>query len=235
MDYGKPDRAQALAADYVAGTLRGPARRRFEALMSGHPALRTAVAEWRGRLIPLTTVLAPVAPPPGTWAVIEQRLWPASAASAATAGAPWWRALGFWRAASGLATTAALALAVVLGLPADVPPPVLVVLQATGKDPSMAGSLVASVSADGRSVVAKPVLPVALQNDRALQLWWAPAVGKPRSLGLIKADGTTVLGRDQLPGGLKGSGIDHLAVSVEPPGGSPTGQPTGAVVFFGKL
>ena len=35
--------------------------------------------------------------------------------------------------------------------------------------------------------------------------------------------------------GLKKSGIDHLAVSVEPPGGSPTGQPTGPVVFYGKL
>ena len=38
-----------------------------------------------------------------------------------------------------------------------------------------------------------------------------------------------------LPGGLKGSGIDHMAVSMEPPGGSPTGQPTGPVVFYGKL
>jgi len=76
---------------------------------------------------------------------------------------------------------------------------------------------------------------VAVKSDRTLELWWAPAVGKPTSLGLIKADGATLLRRGQLPGGLKGSGIDHLAVSVEPPGGSPTGQPTGPVVFYGKL
>jgi anti-sigma-K factor RskA len=59
--------------------------------------------------------------------------------------------------------------------------------------------------------------------------------GKPKSLGLIRADGVTVLRPGALPGGLKGSGIDHMAVSVEPAGGSPTGQPTGPVVFYGKL
>ena len=95
--------------------------------------------------------------------------------------------------------------------------------------------MVASFSGDGRSAVARPLVPVAIQSDRSLELWWAPAVGKPKSLGLIKADGATLLRHGELPGGLKGSGIDHLAVSVEPPGGSPTGQPTGPVVFYGKL
>jgi anti-sigma-K factor RskA len=108
-------------------------------------------------------------------------------------------------------------------------------LQATGGDPTVQGSVVASFSGDGRAVVARPVLPVAVKTDRVLELWWATETGKPRSLGLIKADGATVLRKDALPGGLKGSQIDHLAVSVEPPGGSPTGQPTGPVVFYGKL
>jgi anti-sigma-K factor RskA len=44
-----------------------------------------------------------------------------------------------------------------------------------------------------------------------------------------------VLARGRLPGGLRGSGIDHMAVSVEPPGGSPTGKPTGPVIFYGDL
>ncbi len=78
--------------------------------------------------------------------------------------------------------------------------------------------------------MARPLVPVAVKSDRSPKLGWAPAAGKPKSLGRIKADGAT-----RLPGGLKGSGIDHLAVSVEPPGGSPTGQQTGPVVFYGKL
>ena len=49
MDYGKPALADALAAEYVAGTLRGPARRRFEALRPSHPALEAAVQRWQAR------------------------------------------------------------------------------------------------------------------------------------------------------------------------------------------
>jgi len=231
MDYGRQERADALAAQYVAGTLRGGARRRFETLLPSHPALRGAVADWQARLLPLTAVLTPEAPPAHTWARIEQRLWPAPVA----ADVPWWRGLAFWRTASGLATVAAVSLGLLLGNPPDAQPPVMVVLQSTGGDPSVAGSVVASFSADGRAVVAQPLTRVAVKPDRALELWWAPATGKPKSLGLISADGATVLSRGQLPGGLKGSQIDHMAVSVEPPGGSPTGQPTGPVVFYGKL
>ena len=55
MDYSRPDLADRLAAGYVAGTLRGPARRRFEALLPAHPSLRGAVPDWQDRLIPLTS------------------------------------------------------------------------------------------------------------------------------------------------------------------------------------
>jgi len=229
MDYAHKPLADALAAQYVTGTLRGAARRRFEALLPSHPALRAAVADWQARLMPLTAVVVDEAPPQHTWARIEQRLWPQPAAL------PWWRQLGVWRAASGLATVAVVALGVLLAQPGEVLPPVVVVLQSTGADPALVGGVVASFSGDGRSAVARPLVPVAIQSDRSLELWWAPAVGKPKSLGLIKADGATLLRRGELPGGLKGSGIDYMAVSVEPPGGSPTGQPTGPVVFYGKL
>lgn len=230
MDYGRPELADALAAEYVAGTLRGPARRRFEALLPGHPALRAAVRDWQDRLMPLTGAVAAEAPPPRVWAAVERRLWPAAAAPS-----PWWQRLALWRALSGAALAAVVGLAVLVATPPPAQAPVVVVLQSTGGDPALAGSVVASFSGDGRAVVARPITPVALTADRVLELWWAPAQGKPTSLGLIKADGATVLSRGQLPGGLRNSGIDHLAVSVEPPGGSPTGQPTGPVVFYGKL
>jgi anti-sigma-K factor RskA len=229
MDYSKPQRADALAAQYVAGTLRGAARRRFEALLSGHPALRRAVAGWQDRLMPLTTSLVPVQPRPAVWRAIEQRLWPTPAKQ------PWWQALGLWRTFSALATVAVVALAVRVATPPPAEAPVVVVLQGTGAAPGVSGGVVASFSADGSALVARPLTPVSLQTDRVLELWWARVEGPPKSLGLIKADGTTVLRKGQLPGGLRGSGLDHMAVSVEPPGGSPTGQPTGPVVFYGKL
>ena len=71
---------------------------------------------------------------------------------------------------------------------------------------------------------------VAVQSDRVLELWAAAGSGAPRSLGLISGAGATVVQRASLP-----PGTDHLAVSLEPPGGSPTGAPTGPVLYVGRL
>jgi anti-sigma-K factor RskA len=238
MDYGRRELADALAAQYVAGTLRGAARRRFEALLPGHPALRAAVADWQARRMPLTGVLAAAPVPAHTWARIEQRLWPVAPevqAVPAAAPATGWRGLAFWRAVAGLASVAALSLALLLANPASAPP-VLIVLQATADGGAPAGSFVASVSGDGRALVTRPLQPVALAADRALELWAVPPEGRPQSLGLISAAGVTVIRRDKLPRALLQAGnTAALAVSVEPPGGSPTGVPTGPVVYAGKL
>ncbi len=236
MDYSRPELADALAAQYVAGTLRGGARRRFEALLPAHPALRRATASWQARLMPLTGAVTPVPPPPQAWAAIERRLWPVAAASAAATAQPWWRGLAFWRSASALATVAALSLGLLLANPQPQQPPVVVVLQAADGAPAGASSFVASFSGDGRSLVTRPVQPVSLQVDRALELWAVPPQGAPRSLGLISANGLTVVRREKLPQALLDQrNTAALAVSVEPPGGSPTGAPTGPVVFAGKL
>jgi anti-sigma-K factor RskA len=232
MDYARPDRADALAAQYVAGTLRGPVKRRFETLLPSHPALQRAVQAWQARLMPLTSVLAPVAPPPDTWTRIEQRLWPAAVAHRL----PWWRGLAFWRMASGLATVATVGLGLLLANPPAQDPPVIVVLQGTEAGGPARTSVVASVSADGRMLVARPVQAVAMAAEQVLELWAVPPQGAPRSLGLIAANGATVIPRERLLTlRMDGRNTAALAVSIEPPGGSPTGVPTGPVVFAGKL
>jgi anti-sigma-K factor RskA len=240
MDYGRPRLADALAAQYVAGTLCGRARQRFEQLLPSHPALQNAVRDWQDRLMPLTGALPPEPPPAAVWQQIEKTLWPAAAPSrvapsAASSPANGWQRLAWWRSLTGLATMAALTLGVLLANPPAPVAPVVVVLQATDKNPAAAATVVASFSGDGRAVTARSLTPVAVEPDRVLQLWWATADGPPQSLGLIDPTGATVLPNDLLPGGLKGSRIDHMAVSVEPPGGSPTGKPTGPVIFYGKL
>ena len=229
MDYSQPERADALAAEYVAGTLRGAARRRFETLLPSHPALRSAVQRWQDRLIPLTTAVPAVAPPARIWQGIEDRLWPAPVVQ------PWWQRLGLWRALSGTALAAAVGLGVLVGQPAPVQAPVVVVLESTGTTAVNPATIVASFSGDGRAMVTRTLTPVALTADRVLELWSVPAQGNPRSLGLISANGATVLQRDRLPPALLKGNTAALAVSVEPPGGSPTGVPTGPVVFAGKL
>lgn len=230
MDYSRPELADRLAAAYVAGTLRGAARRRFEALLPAHPALRAAVRAWQERLMPLTASVTPVVPPPRVWTRIEQRLGGAAPAPAVT---PWWARLAFWRGFAALASIATVSLAVLLAVPAPVQPPIVVVLNATapsGQGGVIPASFVASISGDGRAVVTKPLMNVAMTDDRVLELWAAAGKNPPRSLGLISAQGATVVRRTQLP-----VGTDHLAVSLEPPGGSPTGAPTGPVLAVGNL
>ncbi len=236
MDYGNPRLADALAAQYVAGTLRGPARRRLEALLPSHPALQHAVRDWQARLLPLTAALAPQRPSPAVWRAIEARLWPAAPrAAAASPNTPWWQRLAPWRALSGVALAAVVGLAVLVAQPPPAVAPVVIVLQGTGADAAVAGTIVASLSGDGRALTTRPLTPVALTADRVLELWSVPPQGNPRSLGLISASGATVLPRGRLPADVLKGGTAALAVSVEPPGGSPTGTPTGPVVFAGKL
>ncbi|MCW5664795.1 MAG: anti-sigma factor [Piscinibacter sp.] len=228
MDYGRPRLADRLAAEYVAGTLRGPARRRFVALLPAHAGLRAAVRAWETRLMPLTTVLPGETPPARVWQRIQAQL-----DGARPAAPPWWARLAFWRGLSALAGLAALSLAVLLASPGPAQPPLVVVLNATAPAAGAAvvpASFVASISGDGRAVVTRPITAVALQGDRVLELWAAAGRNPPRSLGLISAQGVTVVRRASLP-----AGTDHLAVSLEPPGGSPTGAPTGPVLAVGNL
>jgi len=89
---------------------------------------------------------------------------------------------------------------------------------------------VASISGDGTTLVTRPITPVALRADRSLELWAVPTQGAPRSLGVLPGGSGVVA--------LKGkvlAGADTLAVTIEPAGGSPTGAPTGPIVYAGKF
>lgn len=73
--------------------------------------------------------------------------------------------------------------------------------------------------------------PPSIRGDQSLQLWLIPANGKPRSLGLMHTRelNRVDIRRQPLAGNLT------LAISLEPHGGSPTGLPTGPVLFNGPL
>ena len=214
-----PDR---LAAEYVLGTLNGGARRRFDALLPAHPALRQAVAGWEKRLLPMALKAEPVQPAAAVWTSIEGKLgWrPATTRPASSLR------LRFWQAFAALATVAA----VVMGTRTPTLPPaeapMIVVLHATkGSE-----TLVAGLSPDRQQLTIQPLQKVSLTPDQSLELWALKKDGPPASLGVIASDKLTALSKKTLPKDTKG-----LAVSLEPLGGSPTGTPTGPVLFVGDL
>lgn len=218
---------QKLAAEYVLGTLRGGARRRFETWLSQDAALRTLCAEWQQRLAPMAEFAGAVTPPRRLWSAIERRL--------ALKKAPAWQFwhndnLAFWRSL-GMVSTAltALLLVVVMTRTAPVAPPAIAWVATLADDKTQTAMLVTADPAHAEMEIhLASHLPV--DAARSLHLWAVPKKGHPRSLGLITA-GRTVL---PLAAGAIGDDVAVLAVSLEPKGGSPDPNgPTGPVTYKG--
>ncbi|MGU3663725.1 anti-sigma factor domain-containing protein [Methylobacterium sp. A49B] len=213
------------AAEYVLGTLAAQERADVEREIAADPSMAKRVEVWERRLSPLLDAIPSVPPPPRVRAALLQSL------SDALPGPPdqldgLRRQVRLWRfAAAGAGLLAAgLALFVVVG-----PRPeleggrYLAVVQGGGALPALI------VRVDTRTGTAQ-VRPVGAETpaDRNLELWFVGAQGA-KPLGLV---GTTSI-RVTLPAGASPDGA--IAVSVEPVGGSPTGQPTGPVIYTGKL
>lgn len=195
MDYSDPIRADRLAAEYVLGTLHGGARRRFEALLPSHPWLRRAVARWQTVLVPLAASVRPAHPDPEVWINIQERLFGPQQTLARVNQADyaprWWERAETWRNATLACLVGLLVMSLLLWLPRAPRPPVLVVL-APSSGPA---SFVATVAADGRSLVLAPIGGLTVEPTQTLMLWALPRQGVPRSLGPVAANRATTITR----------------------------------------
>jgi anti-sigma-K factor RskA len=66
-----PELRERLAAVYALGTLRGPARRRFETLARQHPEVRAAALVWQSRIAGLNELQPNQTPSPAVWTRID--------------------------------------------------------------------------------------------------------------------------------------------------------------------
>jgi anti-sigma-K factor RskA len=222
-----PDDGSLVAAEYVLGLLGAAERREVEQRLRREPALASEVAFWEQRLGGLADAVAPVSPPEATWSRIE------TAIGTAPRRASVWQSLSFWRGfamASATLAAASVAALVYIGLVPAARAPLTATLSGKAGQPNF----VAAVTASGDSLV---IVPAALLTNapRAFELWLIPTgETRPRSLGLIQPGQPIKL---KIPSDLAGRLTPQatLAVSLEPPGGSPTGQPTGPVIAAGKL
>jgi len=219
----------ALAGEYALGLLEADERAAFEARLAREPELAALVEEWQGRLAQLANEVEPVAPPDRVKDAIEARLFGprTKAPRVVTLGRRGWAL-----AVVGLALAASIAALAFLGLFTGSGETRLVA-EVTAEDRSLVVAAEADLRDDGGEIVARLVTG-APPPDRAFELWLIPqGADRPVSLGLI-VPGAPARARlpVELASRLAGA---TLAISTEPPGGSPTGQPTGPVVAAGQL
>lgn len=217
----------ALSAEYALGTLRGAARRQFEQQMQNDPELQAEVARWQEAFTQLDNRLTPITPPASVWKRIQLQLGPVPERQRIMPApkTPWRGYLG-WALAAGLA--ALLLVPRLLIQPATITPVAILANNGAAGD---AGQWVVSVDQRASSLMLTPLNTHEIAKDRSLELWTIPAGGKPRSLGLLSNASPTQL---SLAARMPDPG-STLAISLEPRGGSPTGQPTGAVLYSGAI
>ena len=212
------------AAEYALGVLAGAERDAAARRVARDRAFAALVAVWEERLAPWAAEIPEVAPPPQVWERIAAQL-----PGTERQGPRFWQSLVFWRSFGIVSALAAACLAVLLYLSAG----------------SQQAALVASIEGGGERIfvaavdvkrAAIAVVPASYRPDRtrAPELWLIPSGGKPLPLGVLPADRPTQIAipsafADQARRGAV------LAVSLEPPGGSPPGQPSGPVIGSGTL
>ena len=213
-----------LAAEYVLGTLRYRARRRFERWLLS-PQVGAIVKAWEDRLAGLEPQLAPVTPPATVWHGIEDKLE--------------LRKLRRRPAARWLAIAASLAFFVMAGIlltyrqPPDVPQLARTQESLLQADPQTIYWRV-DVLGDHQELRLRAQNVYALPGGKAHELWALPEGGAPVSLGLLPTTGE--LRRVLTPAQRTAlAGAKQIAVSLEPEGGSPTGAPTGPVLLVAPL
>ena len=225
------DDLQHLAGEYVLGTLDGAQRRDVERRLPLEPALRAAVDGWEARLLPLTALAGEQQPSP--------QLWPRIAGSVAAYGAPatadgwgnWWNSLRLWRGLTVAGFTAASVFGLLAARPAPpgVGAPAFMVVLVGPQDKAPGWVVQASLD---RRLTLTPLRGDAPPSRKAYQFWtkgadWA----RPVSLGLVQPGAPVQVALDALPP----LQADQLfEITLEPETGSPTGKPTGPILYIGR-
>lgn len=249
-----PELLDRLAAAYAIGTLRGAARRRFEALARERAPIRAAALIWQSRVASFTELELQSQPSPDVWSRIHHQVIAYQRRAtelSKTAGQgqlrswiDWWDSLVFWRSATGagaLAASVAVVGAVALSnqleqeiqqLQTQVSTQPSIEYVAVLNDDQASASMLVTFDPKSKKLTLQRVGAYQEAADKSLQLWALPSGGKPRSLGVLSQQALLQLAavdRDvrQVPA---------LAISLEPKGGVPSETgPTGPVLFKGTL
>jgi anti-sigma-K factor RskA len=220
------------AAEYALGTLDAGERATLAARRLREPELDDAIRGWETRLAPLAEAAPEIAPPRDLLPAIEARIRGASSAAQGSVVVALERSIRRWRvmaiAASVLAGVLAIGFVAREATRQSAPREYVAILQKDAASPAIE----VTVNLDKQELTVRPVAAQA-PPGKSYELWIIDAkLGAPRSLGVIgdTPRGASLSAYD--PAVVAGA---TYAVTVEPPGGSPDGKPSGTPVFVGKL
>jgi anti-sigma-K factor RskA len=231
MNYERPELLDRLASEYVLGTLRGRARRRFEKIVVRSAAARAAIAAWEERLAALAQSVPPVTPRTRVWEAIDKRTQPA----AAKAKTSWWQSI--WKPALGFAFGVAAAVGLVRTMPDAFVSLDGIAQRQQALPQSYVGllldrdgqpTLLVSSTRHGRRVTVKSLRPIDVPAGKVLQVWALPKEGAPFPLGVAQATkppGRTTFDMADTSEKLLAN-VPRLAVSLEDAPAKPGALPT---------
>jgi len=221
----------ALAGEYVLGTLDAAERNAVSARRQREPALDRAIVDWEARLAPLQDLPGDIAPPDDVLQRIEATI---DVLGTRREVVDISRRLRRWRVATFVTgAVAACALLVAGGEFALRPATPQNFVAVLTKD-KVSPAFLVQVDIATRQLTIRPV-KAERTPGKSYELWLVNArYDTPKSLGVIgNAEFTTSARLASYSSEEVESSV--LAVSLEPEGGSPTGKPTGPVLFTGQL
>jgi anti-sigma-K factor RskA len=224
------ERLDRLAAEYALGTSPVRVRRRLEAVARRDRVVARALSDWERRLAGFADAVPPVTPAPRVWQGIVGRLGLDDVE--APRKLPWWQRLAVWQSLAAASLAVISLIGVLEWRRAPPAPPATLVVVLAGADAKPA--LIATALRGERHLTVKRVGNAKPEQGTVYELWALPESGPPQPLGVIPSGNITRVPFDH-PVDERLSNIPSLAVSVEPPGGSSSGKPTGPVLFSGSV
>lgn len=226
MNLARSPHLDALCGEYLLGTLRGPARRRFERTLRHEPLVALRHQYWQQLFALRYANGIAVQPSASVWRRLSREL------ELQRYRTPWFRRIGIWQIWAG-AATAALMLALSFNiLQPRFAPEFTEIAQLSGEDKNVI--VTASFSDNGKQLALRAGRPIVAGPNQSYELWLLPESGEaPISLAVLgQLDSQFTLPTAYAQRILSGA---KFAVSVEPAGGSPTGAPTGPVILVGAI
>jgi anti-sigma-K factor RskA len=214
-----------LAGEYVLGVLEPLEMRQVEAAAAHDPALAAEIAFWEDNFAPLASLVTPVPPPAVLWARLAL-----ATGIGGPALAPRQRSPRIWQGATAVSLAIAAGLAFLFFLPRPrIPDTGGTQFVAALAPLNAATPFLAQARPDG-SIAITRLAGATPPAGRDFQLWSLPkGATRPVSLGVLPPGGTLVRPPE------RPLADTQLLVSEEPKGGSPTGLPTGSVLYGGAL